>query len=88
MMAVGHFDHLSRKAMRGPGRPKFARLALQLRQLGRTVGDDQLGSTRRQIQQRAVAPRLFRVEAKLVVEIAKADGLPVEKAADGETTCD
>lgn len=31
MMAVGHLDHLSRKAVRGPGRPKFARLAFQLR---------------------------------------------------------
>ena len=31
MMAVGHFDYLSRKAVRGPGRAEFARLAFQLR---------------------------------------------------------
>src|SRR5215469_350077 len=87
MMATGYLDDLPRKAAPAPRRREFARLAFQLRQLIRAIGYDKLGRAGRQIQQWAVAARLFGVEAELVVEITEADRLQIEKPADGETTC-
>ena len=40
------------------------------------------------MQQRAVAPRLCRVEAELVVEIVEADRLEIVDAADGDAAAD
>jgi hypothetical protein len=64
------------------------RLAPQLRQLVAADGDVERGGAGRQVEERAVAPRLCVIQSQLLVEVVEPDRPEIVDAADGKCALD